>query len=53
MPKVAMVEGKGKGKLKVDIRQQLSLHDRAGSLGQGMAMDSVSKMFHSVNIFGG
>lgn len=37
----------------VDIKHHLSLHGMAGSLGQGMAMDSLGKVTHSLNILGG
>ena len=40
-------------RFRVDIRRQLSLHARAGPLGQGISMDSVNRVFHSMNILGG
>lgn len=40
-------------RFRVDIKRQLSLHARAGPLGQGISMDSVNRVFHSMNILGG
>ena len=37
----------------INVKQHLSLHGMAGALGQGVVMDALGRVTHSLNILGG